>query len=198
MAAAVRARCAELSAKRDVLFAERASASPGAISRIDARLNEIGNEIARARGAPWQCCRNLAAAHPLGSRRCEGGRSCHVLGAPPFAKLHRASISAIAACHSARFCGGPSSHCANVSNHESGRCSKLKLHGRRSASVSERHDAEIGARLFERVRTAQATSAGENRVLINAQIAAGSKRRADRAGLNPELLPTFAAAVNGR
>jgi len=44
--AETRARVAELLRKRDALFTERASASPDAISRIDARLRDIGNEIA--------------------------------------------------------------------------------------------------------------------------------------------------------
>ena len=41
-----RARLVKLCAERDALFTERASASPDAIARIDARLKEIGNEIA--------------------------------------------------------------------------------------------------------------------------------------------------------
>jgi hypothetical protein len=39
---------AKLWEERDVLFAERASASPAARGRIDARLNEIARTIAAA------------------------------------------------------------------------------------------------------------------------------------------------------
>src|SRR5262249_38153041 len=45
-AAATRACVDKLWAERDALLAERAAASPDAIARIDARLTEIGNEIA--------------------------------------------------------------------------------------------------------------------------------------------------------
>jgi len=47
-AAATRARVAELWQERDALFSERVSASPDARGRIDARLREIGDEIASA------------------------------------------------------------------------------------------------------------------------------------------------------
>jgi hypothetical protein len=49
---------AELLRKRDAPFTERASASPDAISRIDARLRDIGNEIAASFEA--RDCRTVA------------------------------------------------------------------------------------------------------------------------------------------
>jgi len=47
-AAETRADMAKLWEERDVLFAERASASPAARGRIDARLNEIARTIPAA------------------------------------------------------------------------------------------------------------------------------------------------------